>query len=346
MNSLIFKSSMRPLGGVPRALSCLSVLGRLSVLGCLSFSVACGGSKPAAETPEENSALPPDEPAEEEVAPSSAEVKRAADLIKAQKFDEAADILAKETQTAPKDPQAAFFYGVALEGIGKAPQAEAEYRRAITLDPKLIESSQNLSALLLSLEKNEEALKITEAALEHAPKDPALLANRAIALDMLGRPEAVGAYEQLLEVKPDDQANRFNYAVALYLNKRVDEAKAQLGQIKSTDLALLSDVEKLYVEMKDFAGCLQLWDGVIAQSKSADALTHRARCKLMSGDKASAEKDLKEALTVDPASAIAHFYYGKMLQKDGKKDAAKSHFQAAVKADPSGNFGKAAQAEL
>ncbi len=312
-----------------------------------SLSLACGSSTPPAEEPTGGEeALLAAEPEDEEVAPSSPGVKKASDLIKAQKFDEAEVLLAKETKSSPKDPQAAFFYGVALEGVGKAEQAEGEYRRAIGLDPKLIESSQNLSALLLQVEKNEEALKATEVALQYAPKDPALLANRAIALDMLGRPEAVGAYEQLLKIKPDDQANRFNYAVALFLNQQQDEAKVELAKIESQDMGLLSDVEKLHVEMKDFEGCIALWDKVAARASNAEVLTHRARCKLMNKDKAGAEADLKSALSAEPKSAMAHFYYGKMLKKDGKDSEAKTHFQAAVDADPGGPFGKASQGEL
>lgn len=343
MNPLTFKSLDQSIASERGLRSHLSAL---SSVFALAIAIGCGGTQAPAESPSDGPPAGLDEPVEEEVAPSSAEVKRASDLIKAQKFDEAAEILDRETKANPKDPQAAFFYGVALESLGKTAQAEGEYRRAIALDVKLIESSQNLSAMLLSAEKNEEALKVTEVALEQAPKDPALLANRAIALDMMQSPAAISAYEQLLEVKPDDQANRFNYAVALYLNKRADEAKAQLAQIKTSDMSLLVDVEKLQVEMKDFSGCIATWDRAIQNAKSAETLTHRARCKLMAGDKAAAEADLKEALSAEPKSAIAHFYYGKMLQKDGKKDQAKKHFQAAVDADPQGDFGKAAKGEL
>lgn len=320
------------------------LLGGLALVAC----VACGGKQKPAEEPIDPAvaSLEQPEPEEREVTPTSSEVKRASDLIKQEKYEEAAQILAKETKSAPKDAQAAFFYGVALEGLGKAAEAEAEYRRAIGLDVQLIESSQNLSALLLQQEKYTDALAVTDKALQHAPKDGPLLANRALALDMLGRPESVGAYEQLLEVKPDDQANRFNYAVALYVNKRPDDAKAQLAKINSTDLELLVDVEKLQVALKDFAGCISTWDRVVSGAPSADAYAHRARCRLMAGDPKTAEADLKAALGLDEKSAIAHYYYGMMLQKNGKKAEAKAHFQAAVAADPNSDFGKAAKAEL
>lgn len=320
------------------------------LLGGLALvaAVACGGKQTPAEEPIDPAVKSLEEPDAQqgEVTPTSSEVKRASDLIKEQKFDEAAQILAEETKKSPKDAQAAFFYGVALEGLGKATEAEAEYRRAIALDAQLIESSQNLSALLLQQDKHTDALAVTEQALKSAPKDGALLANRALALDMLGQPEALGAYEQLLEIKPDDQANRFNYAVVLYTHQKLEESKAQLAKINSKDMDLLLDVEKLQVALKDFAGCISTWDRVLAGAQSAEALTHRARCKLIAGDQKSAEADLKAALALDEKSAIAHYYYGMMLQKNGKKAEAKKHFQAAVAADPSSDFGKAAQAEL
>jgi Flp pilus assembly protein TadD len=161
---------------------------------------------------------------------------------------------------------------------------------------------------------------------------------------MLKRPEAIAAYEALLDVAPEDYNNRFNYAVALYLNDRPEEAKTELAKIQTTDLNLLVDVERLYLEMSDAPACIALWTWVYEKAPSAEALTHRARCKLMSGDKAGGEKDLRLAIEKEPQSSIAQYYLGKFLQKEGKKAEARKHFEQAAKVPD--DFGKAAKAEL
>lgn len=321
----------------------LLVSSPLLLVSLLSLT-ACAGSQPQPAEPKDPPLL--EQPAEEEQAPSSPEVKRAVDLIKEEKYAEAEAVLESAVADAPEDPQAAFFYGVALERVGKASEAEAQYARAVELTPSLIEASQNLSALLLDQERFEEALRVTEAALELAPKDSALLANRAIALDMLERPEAIGAYEQLLELAPDDAANRFNYAVVLYLNERLKDAQAQLGRIETTDLSLLADMERLYLEMKDADGCIALWSRALQGGKSAAALARRGRCKLMKEDLQGAEADLRAAIEAEPKAAIGHFYLGKLLETQGKTALAKEAFEAAAKAEPESGIGRAAAAEL
>lgn len=279
-----------------------------------------------------------------EAPASSPEVKKAIDKIKAGQFAEANTILEAAIADAPDDAQAAFFHGVALEGVGDSESAANEYTRAIGLMPQLIEASQNLSALLLAAEKNEEALQVAQAGLEQAPKDPALLANKALALDMLESPQAIAAYQALMEVAPDDDANRFNYAVALFLGGKGEAAQSELDRISTSDLDLLADMERLHLELKSPQGCVAMWNRALQTSSSAEGLAHRARCKLMAKDKAGAQSDLEAAIAAEPGSSIAHFYLGKLLKKEGQAASARKHFEAAAQGDD--DFAKAAQAEL
>lgn len=330
---------------MPLARTLIRSLGPSCVISILGFcTYGCGGSTQPAERPEEPVLPLEDEGEEQEAPPSSPEVKAAIDKIKAQQFAEAETILEKATRDAPDDPQAVFFYGVALEGVGKEERAMDQYRRAIELTPKLIESFQNLSALLLAQEEYKQALDVADAGLAHAPEDAALLGNRALALDMLENPLAISAYEKLLRVAPDDHANRFNYAVVLFLNQRADDAKTQLAKIKTTEMSLLVDMEKLYLEMKDPGSCVELWDRAMAQNERALFLSHRGRCKLMAGDKLGGEADLRSALRKEEKSTIAHYYLAKFLQKEGKSAEAKKHFQVAAQGND--EFAQAAQGEL
>lgn len=316
-------------------------IGAAAVLS--SVFLACGGGQTTTNEPDDIAIL--EQPSDEQAA-SSDEVKKAIDLIKAEKFVEARGILETETKSSPDDPQAAFYLGVALEHTDDADGAVIWYRKAIELDPKVLDATHNLSALLLEKEDFEGALKVVEDALKIAPEEPGLLANRAIALDMLQKPEAVGAYEAYLKAQPDDQANRFNYAVVLAVNERPDDAKKALAGINTKETSLLGDMGALYMKLGDPAGCIKLWDSALSTEKSAEGLVHRARCKLGSNDKKGGIADLNEAVTTNPNSSVAHFYLGSVLKKEGKAAEGKKHLEKAVEVGSGDEFAQAAQAQL
>lgn len=315
--------------------------GGLSVL-----TLGCGGA--ATPPPEEPSEQV--EPAEEDpgaVAPASSDaVKQGRDAIQAGDFERAVTILGKAAADAPKDPQAAFYHGVALEGAEKPKEAEAEYRRAIELSPQLLEARQNLSYLLITLDRPAEAVTVAKDGLKVDPKNVALSANLAAALDLLGSEEAVGAYERLLELSPDDANNRFNYAVVLALGDRKDEAKAQIAKIQTTDAALLLDVGDFLGRLEDYPGCITWLNRAAEAEKTTKVLVYRARCKFASGDKKGAEEDLRAAVKLTPNDPMPYLYLGKHLVTVGQKKEGRAALEKAVQLGPDTPFGQTAKKAL
>ena len=61
--------------------------------------------------------------------------------------------------------------------------AKKNYTAALELDPKLTEASVNLSQLELEGGDAKAAVSVADAALKHTPKHPALLLNRALAVE-------------------------------------------------------------------------------------------------------------------------------------------------------------------
>jgi len=332
-----------------RRSSTISSASSSAILGLLFLTLsACGKSAP-----------PPEEPADPgpstaqdggEVTPASSDaVKRGRDQIQAGDFAGAAETLGAAAQADAKDPQAAFYHGVALEGLERFEDAEAEYRRAVELSPELIEAHANLSFLLLSLDKPKDALAAADAGLKVDPKQPALLANRAGALDVLGDPKALSAYEDLLKVTPDDAANRYNYAVVLAVAERKADAAAALDVIRLqdvTDVGLLHDVGELYGRLEAYGSCVKAFDFAIMAGKSAELLAQRARCKHSAGDDKGAEADLRDAVATEPQNPIGHYYLGKHLIAAGKKAEGQASLKKAVSLGPDTPFGKAAARDL
>lgn len=92
----------------------------------------------------------------------------------------------------------AYVTGEALEGDDRA-AAEHAYRRALALDPSLLDASLNLSALLCESGRPRQAEHVLDAALNRHPDVARLHYNRAVAIDKQGRRnEAIVGYRAAL----------------------------------------------------------------------------------------------------------------------------------------------------
>lgn len=296
-------------------------------LAGLCLLAACAGSKPPAEEPSDP---PLDGPSEGPVSPaSSPKVKEGMDAIAAQDFAAAKAALVQAQQEQPDDPQAAYYLGVAEEGLGETAAAQAQYEKALSLDPNLVEAAVNLSGLLIDNDQGAAAVPIVKAALEKAPEDKNLLLNYALALDAAGDiAGAVAAYAKVLEKSPDDAELRVAYLQLLAAAGKVDEAKAQIAKLGAvTEPGLVRAVAQVELTMDLLDECIKLVDGVVATKPTPDMHMSRAACKYKKKDLAGAEADYRAALKLDPNFAPGHFYLGILLAEQGKKADARKSFE-------------------
>jgi len=332
----------------PRPLCSLSQLSRLALsavlFGALA-SAACGGSAPPAEAPPP--ALddpPPSAPRSDQSAkPSSKQVEQGIEAIKAQDFAKAKTLLSAARSESPKDPQAAFYLGVALEGLSDGAGAAAAYKDALALDPKLTEASVNLSALLLDQKDAAGALNAAELGLKTTPKQPDLLLNRALALEASGRKEeSLKAYGAAVAASPDNIDLRIAYAELLTAAKDEKGALEQLRAVSTTDdPKLLDKLAQKFGRLHAFADCIAVLDKAIKASDSAGLHVRRAVCRHDQKDEAGALSDYEAALKLDEKFAPAHYYLAKHVCPSDKKKAA-THFKRAAELAGSEDIGKRA----
>jgi tetratricopeptide (TPR) repeat protein len=329
-------------GATGFAASCLA----LAVASC--FAVGCGGAPPRqAQTPDPPlEDAPPTSAPQKTVPASSAKVQQGIDAIQHQDFAAAKNLLLEAASAAPKDAQAAFYLGVACEGLADLACAEAQYRKAHELDPGLVDASANLSAILVDAGKTKEALPIIEQGLKSAPKHPELLVNHAIALEAEGkRNEAVTAYGQAVAAKPDAADLRLAYAELLIATDHHTEALEQVrAAAKTDDPKLLAAVADLFGRLKAPADCVAALDRALKSNPSPAVQVRRGVCRNAAGDTAGAKSDYEAALKLDPKFAAAHYYLGMYFRSRDKK-AAQQHFQKAIELD-SGPVQKAAKEAL
>ena len=129
---------------------------------------------------------------------------------------EALGVLQDAVDAAPERADLHFKLGLALNQSGDSQSAMVAYRTAIRLDPDDPSPHVNLGLISMQqLGKADEAEREFRQALALAPRDLAAMANLGLALQDLGRhDEALGLYEQGLAMHPGAVELRWNRGIA------------------------------------------------------------------------------------------------------------------------------------
>ncbi|HTQ07144.1 MAG TPA: tetratricopeptide repeat protein [Polyangiaceae bacterium] len=304
----------------------------LAPLAWLALLSACSSAPPppAADPSMDDSASAANAPAS---APASnANVEKAMAAIQNQDFASAKTILERARKDDAKDAQAAFYLGVADEGLGDKASAKEAYRAAMGLDPKLPDPAVNLSQLLLDAEDAAGALAVVDTALKTLPKHPDLLLNRAVALEALGKKdEALGAYGAAAAARPKDMVLHAAYGQLLFEAGKEKEGLAELKTAAgSDDPALLASIASVQTKAGAFDDCIATIGRALEQKKVPALLVRRAMCEDGKKDDKAAEADYQAALGMDANFAPAHHYYGLHLAAKGDKKAALEHLDKAA----------------
>jgi tetratricopeptide (TPR) repeat protein len=321
----------------------------LAALSSVWLALGACGNTPPPTTPDNPPPLD-DAPAAKKpkpdavVAPSNELVKQGMDAIQKQDFAGAKQVLTDAVAKDPKDPQAAFYLGVAMEGLGDSPGAMTQYKKALELDPKLVEAAVNLSGDQYDKKDAAGALATAEQGLKANPKSPELLLNRALSLEALGKKdEAMAAYGAAVKAKPDDPQLHITYAEYLAGAGKRDDALTELRAAQNVeDPTLLAALGVRFGRLKAFPDCIAALDKAIKLKDSADLHTRRGVCRHDFGDDAGAQSDYDAAIKLDANFAPAYYYLGRHLEKKDKKRALEA-LDKAQKLDPSGPIGKQAK---
>jgi superkiller protein 3 len=304
-----------------------------TVLPCALVLFACGSSPPPpAEDPSLDDGPPPAGGGGPASAPASnASVEKGMQALEGQDFAAAKSILEQARKEDPKDPQAAFYLGVADEGLGDKAGAKEAYRAAMSLDAKLPDPAVNLSQLLLDEQDAAGALAVLDGALKTLPKHPDLLLNRAVALEALGKKdEALTAYGAAAGARPKDAVLHAAYGQLLSEAGKEKEALAELKLAsQSDDPALLASIASIQTKAGAFDDCIATINRALGQKKLPALLVRRAMCEDGKKDDKAALADYQAALGLDANFAPAHHYLGLHLATKDKK-AALEHLDKAA----------------
>ncbi|PYU31910.1 MAG: hypothetical protein DMG31_11385 [Acidobacteria bacterium] len=212
-----------------------------------------------------NSPSSPSSPAKPQQAPALGAdslaplLAQAQDALDRQDFAAAIPLLQKIAAAKPADALPHFELGFAYSGLKKNPEAIAEYRRAISLDPNLAPAHLNLGLALLDSEAAAAEASFRRAA-QLLPGQARPLYLLAEALERSGkRPEAIEQYRAALALAPKDDAILFALARALLAGGQTSAAESDFRQL----LALKPDSAPAQ---------LGLAESLLSQQKTAEAV--------------------------------------------------------------------------
>ena len=127
-------------------------------------------------------------------------------LLRWNSLDEALNAYRIAEEQRPEDCKPPYGAGVALHHLGRIEEAESAYLRALELCPHYGEALADFAKLRLDQQRYEEALQLSDTAVEVQSRNPKAWINRSIALLRLGKVEqALASIEQALAIEP---ANR------------------------------------------------------------------------------------------------------------------------------------------
>jgi len=244
-----------------------------------------------------------------EESSTSPAVTQAEAAIEKKDYPSAEKLLNEAVASNPKDYQAWYDLGYALNATGRKAEAIEAYRKSVAAKPDVFESNLNLGTLLASTNQPDapEYLRKATQLKPTAHRDEGLeraWLSLGHAIEKEKPQEAIAAFEKAAALQPKDAEP---YLAAGPLLEREEK---------------LSEAAEHYVKAAEL------------DPKSPDALAGLVNVYTKQKRLPEAESALRKYLALDPNNASAHVQLGRVLLAESKPEDASVEFQAALKLDP------------
>jgi len=228
-------------------------------------------------------------------------------------YPAAIEALTKAVAAGPKDYAAHFNLALALSLAGRDPEAIAEYRKTLELEPGLYQADLNLGILLLRGKQPEAAVAVLDEAHAAKPNEFRPAFYLAEALSATNSAKAAEAYQNALKIDPRSAAAELGLAHVLVRRNQIAEAAPHFERAAELDPSYndaLLELADLYERGKKTAEALALYnqfpDNAAAQERAGQILTS-------AGDRAGAIPHLEASVRISPTpanrSALAAAYF-------------------------------------
>ena len=151
--------------------------------------------------------------------------------------DEGLAVLRQGARLCPRNAELNYNLGNALKEAKDHEGALKHYRAAWTLKPDNLEAARACAAMLIALERFDEAAEHCGAALGRYPNDGKLCAGLGLALLRLKRPAAAAALRRAVALNPEssDVRRRLHDVLSWLGNDEEDELQLRAGLAREAD---------------------------------------------------------------------------------------------------------------
>ena len=251
--------------------------------------------------------------------------------------------LERAIEADPGYPESYVELGRYYGYMGEPALAKATFERWTVRHPEDADMLINAGLTLFDAADFAEAYAFFEKAVEaatEADQRSGALTFRANALDMLGRyPEAVAAYEEVIDETPEWWEAHANLGICHARNSRLEDAEAAFrrGLEDCPGSPEIRDelAAHLLSQEKDLDEALKLSEEAVALGR--DELRHLytlGEARLAAQDEAGAAEAYRGVLALDPSDPAAHLELGLLHERQGDVVKAEEHFMEALKEDP------------
>jgi len=277
---------------------------------------------------------------------NEAEIRRyteqAQQAMSARNLEAASAALETLTRLTPNVPEVYANLGMVYYTEGRYAPAEASFRRALALNPKIPNVPLMLAICDAGLGRSKEAMPILEAAFRHPPNDAI---GRTVGLELLGVYASLGLHLKALETV-ETLLDRFpNDPEILYRASHTYGDRALQTMTRLADVAPESPWKEMaFAEaleaQKHYDLAITEYQKVIASDAGIPGVHFRlGRALLLRAPDSedardAALKEFQQALALDPRNAGAEYEIGEICRRRGQREEAVGHFARAVEIDP------------
>lgn len=229
--------------------------------------------------------------------------------LNAGRYEQAIKVFTEAAQRAPLEPKPLYMRGICYQKTGQLKEAEADFRDALTKDPKghdeqTVKVRVELGAVLTDSGRPAEAVDLLEQSAREKPDLFEAQYNLGVAHEALKHwPEAIAAYTRATKLKPTDSTPRanqsdafFNLGAVLRKSGRLEESIAPTREAVQlapdnphTHLSLgllLSDAKRYDEAVTEMTATIALAEGLTRsaptpeEKNTAKQLLHKAWWRL------------------------------------------------------------------